>query len=264
MHGLRRGAAATAIVTACGVGAAIGVAQEPGAFSVTLTPNVADKGTVVDVVVDGSKLGTAAGGQAPTGARLITQKGFRFDPEAVAETCADGQACPAGARLGSGTANATVTFLGASRPVTAEITAYRGTPVQSGDLAGVVVDVHVPEFSQRFTAKGRVVGGEGVELRFDDIAGAGQVPAGISFRLDRLALEIGANRTVTVTRTKTKKVRTKSGKTVRKKVKVRVKVRRDLLRTPKTCAGTWTARGVITFADGQARTEPFTVPCRKR
>ncbi|MFA9272353.1 MAG: hypothetical protein ACEQSX_16690 [Baekduiaceae bacterium] len=261
MHGLRRGALAALVAAATITGVA--TAQGDDAFSVTLTPNVADKGTVVDVEVDGAKLGAAGNGPAPTGARLVAQKGFRFDPEAVAETCTDDTACPAGSRVGSGTANATVTFLGASRPVVADITAFRGTPVKSGDLAGIVVDVNVPGYGQRFTAKGRALqSAEGLELRFDDIAGAGQVPAGVSFRLDKLSLNVGAHRTVTVTRTKTRKVKTRSGKTVRRKVKVRVKVRRDLLKTPRSCDRTWTARGVITFADGLARTEPFSIPCR--
>lgn len=262
MHGLRRGAAvgaAAVVVGACGAA----IAQGPAAFSVTLTPNVVDKGTVVDVVVDGSQLGGAGEGQTPTGARLVTQDGFRFDPRAVAEVCTEDQACPAGSRIGGGTANATVGFLGVTRAVTAEITAFLGKPVKDGDAGGVVVDVRIPEFDQRFTARGRVLGGPPLELRFDDIAGAGQVPAGVSFRLDRLALKLGAHRTLIVTKTKTKKVR-RGGKTVRRKVKVKVKVRRDLLRTPKTCGGTWTARGVVDFADGQARTERFSIPCRRR
>lgn len=262
MHGLRRGALAGAAIVAAGAAAA--TAQSPDAFTVTLAPNIADRGTEVEVVVDGSKLGTAGQGQPPTGARLIAQRGFRFDAGAVAETCTDEKACPAGSRVGTGKADATVTFLGTSRPVTADITAFLGTPVKSGDLGGVVVDVNVPEFSQRFTAKGRVLAAaapDGLELRFDDLAGAGQVPAGVTFRLDRLSLSVEAHRTVTVTKTRVKKVRTKSGKTVKRKVRTRVKVRRDLLRNPKTCGGTWTVRGVVTFADGTASTSPFTIPC---
>jgi len=245
-------------------GAGVATGQSPDAFRVTLTPNAADRGTVVDVVVDGAKLGEAAGGaQAPTGARLVTQRGFRFDPGAVAERCIDAQACPAASKVGSGTATATVTIFGASRPVAADITAFLAAPATSGDLAGVVVDVRVPEFGQRFAATGRVLGtGGGVELRFDDVAGGGQVPAGVQFRLDRLALQVGAKRTVTVTRTRTKKVR-RGGRTVKRKVRTRVKVRRDLLRTPKTCDGTWTARGVVTSADGKATTFPFQLPCRE-
>lgn len=262
MHGLRRGAAlaAAAVVTA---GSAAAVAQAPDAFTVTLTPDRADRGTVVDVVVDGARLGAVSGGPAPTGARLAVQPGFRFDAGAVARRCTDPQACPAASRVGSGTANATVGFLGVTRAVAAEITAFLAGPVQAGDLAGVVVDVRVPGFDQRFTARGRVVqGAAGLELRFDDLAGGAQIPAGITFRLDRLALRVGANRTVTVTRTRTRTVK-RNGRTVRRKVRTRVKVRRDLLRTPRTCDGTWTAQGVVTFADGTATTLPFSIPCRK-
>jgi hypothetical protein len=250
------------------------------AVRVTLSSPVAGTGTRVSVEVDGSRLALPAGA-SPSGFALLVQQGFRADTSAVARRCAPEEAerfaCPAASKVAAGTATAAVTFFGITREVVVDIEGYLAPAVRPGDIAGIAVSAEAKDLDQRFTTTGRLVRAaapDGLALRFDDLAGGAQVPAGVSIALRSVSLTAGVARTVTVRRTVTRRtkvkrrVRGKDGRvrtrtvTVSRRVKVTRRERRHLVSTPSSCTGTWSARAIVSFAGGGEVAVPATVPCR--
>jgi hypothetical protein len=243
---------------ACGAGAlaaaAPAVAQAP--VTASLAPDTPRAGATLVLDASAQALGVPAGAP-PRALRVLVQPGFAFDPRAVPARCAPAaRTCPRAARILTGTAEASYTYLGFSGDATARIRGYLAPPRRPGDLAGIVVRGEVPALGRRFASAGRVLRApapDGLELRFEDLLGGNTVPGGTQIALRRLQLTAGARRTV-VTR---RRVRRGS-----KRVSIRVRSRRSLLRNPPACAGAWTGRVVLTLADGSERTVPVTLPCR--
>lgn len=232
------------------------LAQTSG-LSVTLDPAKPKRGSMVDLVLDGAALGDA-GGRPPTSVRVISQAGFRFDASAVAGRCRAGAtSCPDDARIGSGRARAAYSFLGLGGTASVKAEAYLTEPTQPGDLAGVVLLADIPELGRRISIDGRVLRApapDGLELRVENLLSGAGIPPGVSVTLQRLEVRAGASRTVV----RTKRVRRRG-----KRVKVRVRSTRSLVTTPKSCSGTWAARGIVGLANGGERLLPVAIPCRR-
>lgn len=220
------------IATAVSALAALAAAPALGApsGSVTLTPNQAGKPSTVslDIHPDGGN---------PKSIVVRVARGFKFDPRATKQKCSPDQAkagnCPAGSRIGGGTADATVHQNGGFFPdthFTAQLDLYAAPPPQPGDVGGVVIHFSEPKTGQQGSITGRVTKGADppydLVVRFDGSDQALKAPQGFSVRVDRIQASFGAKRTV-------KKTVKKHGKKHKKKV------RRYLVRNPKKCSGSW-------------------------
>jgi hypothetical protein len=189
----RRLALAVAALLLATVAAAGAEHFTPG--SLRLTPNKTRSATTL--VID------AAFAQQP-GAQLEAYnvdiaRGFRFDPRAVARRCSVAQArsstCPAASRIGSGSAEVSVSGQGASNgAATFGVDFYLVPPQRHGDLAGLVLAVGPKGSGGGFALIGRMVrlkrGPFGLELRFAD-AGK-QLPQGFTVQLNHIQAHIGA------------------------------------------------------------------------
>jgi hypothetical protein len=234
---------AIAALAVAGLLAVPATAQIPG-DPVRVEPNGAGKASHLLVDVRGSE-DPKANGRAPTQFAISATQGFKFDTRARADRCSDSEAkafnCPGDSRIGSGVANATASNGVITQAVTADVSIFLGPPRQSGDAAGVVVQFKERSSGSQGSIFGRIVklgssGPFGLEVRFDELGTANEAaPEGFTVRIDRLQAEVGAARTEKVT-VCCKTVR-KNG--VKKKVKYKKKVRRDLIRNPKTCDGAW-------------------------
>jgi hypothetical protein len=256
-----RRALAIAVVLAAALAAAAG-AQAPG-DAVRVDPNKAGIAShfLVDVRVSEDP---KAAGRSPTAAVIGSSAGFKFDPRARSERCsaerAKGFDCPANSRIGTGTANATLVHNGgvfAPQPLVIDVQAFLAPAQQSGDLAGMVLAFKERSSGQQGTTTGRVVKSGGVEVRFEDLAGAAQAPDGFTLRVDRIQLDVGASRTEKVT-VCCKTVR-RNGK--KKKVRYKKKVRRDLIRNPRTCSGSWPYQVRLRYSASDESVRDGSVAC---
>jgi hypothetical protein len=215
--------------------------------------------------------GTATSGQqVPQAIVADFQPGFGFDPDAVAERCSPGQAsggaCPEASRIGSGQAVVTASgpFLApGGQDFTATIDLFLAPPVQTGDLAGVVLQVSVPNMGRR-SLTGRILrlppGPFGTELRFEGLDQAGQAPPGYSATLKQLDVTVGAHRSVTTTRKVRRRVRTRHGRRRTRTRTVRHTVAHDLITNPATCDGAWEGRLTVHYSDHDD-TQDLSTPC---
>ena len=186
-----------------------------------------------------------SGEQAPRTLSLLVARGFRFDPRARRTSCSEEQrsrlSCPEASRIGTGTADGEATYLLQRFPFQATIDVFLAQKVQRGDLAGIAMVVREQRSGQTRSGRGRLLPildpAYGLELRFDALP-ATQAPPGASAELTRLQLTIGAQRTV-----RRKRIVRRRGK--RRRVVRRV--RYNLIRNPRACAGTWPYRVRATF-----------------
>lgn len=256
------------LTTAAGlaIGALLAVpalAQIPG-DPVKVDPSTAGKASHLIIDIRGAE-DPKANGRAPQSAVLAATAGFKFDPRARAERCSADKAkafnCPGASKIGAGTADATVSNGVISQPVTADVEMFLAPAPKSGDLAGVVLQFRERSTGQRGSTTGRVVkagGTFGLEVRFEDLSTANAAaPEGFTVRLDRLRADVGAARTEKVT--VCCKTVTKNG--VKRKVKYRKKVRRDLLRNPRTCDGTWEYQVRLRYSASDESVRDGSVAC---
>jgi len=228
--------------------ASAGAQAPPGAITATFNPNTPKTGATLGVQVDGTKL-DQSGMKTPASFRLDSPLGLRVDKRAVARRCTRPGSCPAASRIGAGTAVVSVSVFG---DVSVRLTAFLAPVKRAGDLAGVVVEGEAA--GQRLVMSGRMLpaaGDHGPTLLFEDLDGGRSLPAGFNARLKTLALTTAARRTVTV--------KTRKGKRVQRR-----RVTRHLLTTPRTCAGSWSATGTLTYTDGTNQSLTADIPCRAR
>ena len=169
--------------------------------------------------------------------------------------------CPEASRIGRGTAQgrAEGPFVpGGSFAFTATIDVFLAPAREVGDFAGVVVLVREPQSNQRFSGRGRILmianGPFGTETRFEGLSGAGQLPPGVTVKLDRVEMRVGAKRTV------------RRRVTVRRNGKRRRVIKRfrySFLTNPRTCSASWPYRLRVEYP---SRTDDFdgNVACRTR
>ena len=233
------GVAALATVLAAPAGA---TAQE-GEAKVTLSPAVAGKASRLSLEASGQAV--SSGQQSARAVSLLIARGFRVDPRARAARCSDEErrrlVCPAASRIGTGTAEGEGTFLLQRFPFRATFDVFLAEKTERGDVAGIALTVREEQSGRSGSARGRLfrVGDPtfGYELRFDSLA-TSQAPPGATAQLKRLALTIGAQRTV------------RRKRTVRRGGKRRCVVRKrryNLIRNPRACAGSWPFRVRATF-----------------
>ena len=189
-----------------------------------------------DTTHSAAKLVVNAGFDQKPGARLQAYnvdiaRGFRFDPRAVPVRCSVQQAqnatCPAGSRIGGGSATVTIAGQRSSFGVDFFLT----PPQRHGDIAGLVLSVRRPGTENGFALIGRMVrlahGPYVLELRFAD-AGK-QLPPNLEVQLNRIHAKIGARH-----------------------------AGHSLLTTPRTCGkGGWPFRLVVAYSTG---TETYSGP----
>jgi len=228
--------------------AAPAVARAPET-KLTLTPNVAGKGSTLSVESKGQS--EQIGDRMVRSAILSVQRGFKVDPRSRAARCNAQQAerfsCPEASRIGSGRAVVNASGLivpGGSQDFTAAIDLFLAPPVRRGDIAGVVASVSEPTTGQRGTATGRLVkvptGPYGIELRFDRFPSA-EPPPGVTIKLKELTLRAGAKRAVK-----------RRGK----------RFTFNLITNPAKCRGTFKGRVDIGFTDGSSLSTNIAAPCR--
>ena len=251
---------ATTLALAAALPASAGAAEAPPG-AVALAPDTAGRASAFEVELGPEVLGQTPQGNPPNAVSLLGTPGLKIDPRAVAGRCSDAQAdrfdCPSASRIGSGSAQGHAEGAlvpGGRYDFTASILVFLAPPRASGDLAGVVLQVSEPQSGQRFNAKGRIRRDPafGWETRFEGLAGGGQLPPGVTVKLDRITLRVAANRTVR------KRV------TVRRNGKRRRVIKRfrySLLTNPRTCTGAWPYRLRVEYAD---RTDEYdgAAPCR--
>lgn len=239
-------------------------AQVPG-DPVRVDPATAGKAShlVVDVR---SAEDPKAGGRSPQSAVLAAAQGFKFDPRARSDRCSAEEAkafdCPANSRIGTGTAQATVSNGVVSQPVTVDIRVFLAPPPRNGDVAGVVLQFKERSTGQQGSTTGQIVrtsGPLGLEVRFEDLgsAGAGAAPEGFTVRVDRLQADVGASRTEKV-KVCCKTV-TRNGK--KKRVRYLKKVVRNLIRNPRTCDGAWEYQLRLRYSSSDESVRDGSVAC---
>lgn len=212
----------------------LGLTDGAGAGA-TATPDTTNRGTTLGLDYD--LTAPPVSGRVPRSTTLTIQRGFRFDGRAVAARCTvtpEGNAtdnrCPPRSRIG--TATVTATAFGQTFPV--EVGLFLGAPLQSGDLGSVVGVASL--FGQTASGAGRLLmTGQGLRAVIASPDELSQYD-GLGVTVDHLTATVGAKR----------------------RVKGR---RRDLIRTPRTCAGTWAASAVLSFGDGTNATLDSQIPC---
>jgi hypothetical protein len=257
-------ALAAAAVAALAAAAPAGAQSTTTTATVKVAPNRTNRAVLLTIDAAG---GTSAAG-IPQGVTVLTARGFGFDPNAVATRCdpagAQQNSCPAESKIGTGTVDIQVDgpFAGAigagSYHGTSEI--FLGAPMQAGDLASLIVRLTI--LGTTTVATGRVIplatGPYGLQLAFDPLPQPPvQPPPGYTVNLQALHTDVAATRTMKKVRHK--RVR-RNGRLVRRRVVTRI--RHDLVRTPKKCAGTWPVNVAVRYP---ARTDTIDTPiaCRR-
>jgi hypothetical protein len=227
-----------------------------------LTPNTPGAGSSVHIQVGGTAPELA--GSLPESIALGVQRGFGFDPRAVAVSCTGDAltsgACPAESRIGSGEAVVHASGL-IDQDIPATIDVFLADPVQPADVASAVVLIKGAGVSRAVRTRllAPATGPIGYELRLEGIAAAVPAVPGVTFALRSLSLDLGARRRVTKTTHKRVRV-TRRGRRVTVRRTVRHHVTYNLLRNPKTCSGAWAVRLTVRVA-GADHVRDIGVPC---
>ena len=231
-------------------------------ISAALQPNTANSGSTLHVGVSGAAPELA--GVVPESLTLGLQRGFAVDLVAFSKRCDPNHAsigdCPAASRIGGGHA-----LVHASGLLTADVSAglvmFLAEPIEAKDLASVVMRVDVGSRSRALRARlvAPAGGPFGYELRIVGVAATLPTIPGVVLSLRSLVLDLGARRTVTKIVRKRTRV-TRKGKRVTVTRTVKRKVRRNLMRNPTTCAGSWGVRVTIRIA-GSDRIRDLATPC---
>jgi hypothetical protein len=217
--------------------AALAAPAAAQASSASVSPNTAGAASraSVDISFDQSA-------DNPSSVVVRVERGFAFDPRALAVKCdkahADANNCPAKSRIGGGTADVTAT-IGVFPPshLTAKVDLYLAPARRSGDIAGVVAHVKEEQSGSEGSVVGRIhpeVGGQfGLDTIFENLDKSFTPPQGVKVHLDRLQISFGGQH-----RTVKKKVKSKKHGKKKKKKKTK-SVRYDLIKNPATCTGSW-------------------------
>ncbi len=253
------------ITAALVLGLAGSASAQDTAITATLNPNAPGVGSKLHVAIGGAA--AELGGALPEAVTLHLQRGFKLDLATIVTRCdalhAPAGDCPEASRVGRGAALAHTSGL-ISADVQATIDIFLADAVQAGDLASVVLRVNVANQSRSVQARLRALpsGRYGYELSADGFAAAIPSLPGLAVELRGMTLDLGVSRNVRTTVTKRVRVR-RNGKRVTVRRKVKRTVRHDLIRNPRTCAGTWAARVTVRVA-GTDRVRDLTTPCARR
>jgi hypothetical protein len=257
--------------------APVAAARAQTAAPISFDPDIARQGTALVLGVDGTAL--SSDGQLPSSITAALPRGTRADTAAREELCSGGQAargtCPAASRIGFGRYVVTVTgFLapGGQTQLTWAIDAFLGRRAKPRDVASVVLvgkllgadnvstllapklGVTVPSSA---TSTGRLIrkasGKYGVELQLPGVPVDLQVPSPSMVTPARLELNLSAVRRTRQNFIRRYRIRTLSGYVIRK-VRDHRLVGHNLLRTPRSCGGSWPYELRVAFPGGVQRT----------
>ena len=277
-------AAACALITAA-----------PAAAATTAKLNPATAGAGSHLLLD------AQGGfhrqEIPGGLAIAVNKGFAFDPAAVAGVCSDdaakNDACPNNSIVGTGALDLLaegIAFGAGGQQFTAQLTFHRAAARQQGDPMGIVFAFKEVSSGYHGTTIGRVRSLDdpilGTQIEWNNLP-VPPLPPGMHFTFERLRLDLGAGTATPPVRVaptpkrkpNCRKVR-RHGKRYylcRKRVKTmrcrrsgkrwvcrkRAKSAQDggaFLTTPATCTGTWRIRLQLAYPSG-IETRDADAPC---
>jgi hypothetical protein len=251
------------------------LAPEPGA--VALEPSVAGQGTALLVDADASVL--ASGGRPAEWLTFALPHGVRVDGKARAPRCTRAQAakaaCPPSTAIGSGRFIVTVRDFaawGGQAQLAWSLAASLGTPVRRGDAASVVLTGKLlaadsvtaflgpalgPDVPRTVSVVARLVrrrsGAYGAELRLPRLPVELGVRPPVTATPARLELALSGVRRTREDVVHRVKVTTLDGTEIRK-VKDHRLIGHHLLRTPRTCRGSWASEVRAGFPAGVRRT----------
>lgn len=279
-----------ALAVACAL-----ITAAPAAAATTATLNPAMAGAGSHLLLD------AQGGfhkqEIPGGMALAVNKGFAFDPAAVAGVCSDDAAkndgCPANSIVGTGALDLLaegIAFGAGGQQFTAQLTFYRAAARQQGDPMGIVFAFKEVSSGYHGTTIGRVRSLDdpilGTQIEWDNLP-VPPLPPGMHFTFERLRLDLGAGSATPPVRVAPTPQRTPNCRKVRrhgkryylcrKRVKTmrcrrsatrwlcrkRAKSAQDgaaFLTNPVTCAGTWRVRLQLAYPSG-IETRDADAPC---
>ena len=283
------------VLSAGAVAAAPAAADTSQAPAGTAKLSPATPGAGAHLLLDAQ--GNAGGGfhrqEIPTGLAIMLQKGFAFDPNAVAGICSDDQAnndaCPPNSIVGTGSLDVLgegFAFGPNGQQFTAQLTFYRANPRQAGDPMGIVFSFKETSSGYHGASIGRVTTVDdpvlGPELVWDKLP-IPNLPPGLHFTLERLRVDLGAGTATPPVRVQAKKKRkarcrkvvrrTKNGKRRTVLVCRKKKTRHHtphharaaaaggaFLTNPGTCTGSWRVRLQLTYPSGTERRDAD-APC---
>jgi hypothetical protein len=250
-------------------------ARAQTASPIAFDPNNAALGTALVIAADGTAL--SSGGSPASSFAVALPRGTRVDAAARSVLCDRGQAargtCPLESRIGFGRFVVAVDGYapGGRTELTWSLDAYLGKPAQRGDVASVVLSAtllgadSVAELLEpalgttvprNATTIGRLVrrrsGAYGFDLRFPGLPAQLQVAAPITATPARLELSLSAVRRVRQNFIRRYRIRTPSGYEVRR-IRDHRLVGHELLRTPRTCSGSWPYELTVGFPGGVQR-----------
>jgi len=285
---MRQGTIALAL--AC---ALIMAAPAAAATTATLSPATAGAGS--HLLID------AQGGfhnqEIPGGLAIAVNKGFAFDPAAVAGVCSDdaanNDACPANSIVGTGVLDLLaegVAFGANGQQFTAQLTFYRATARQQGDPMGMVFAFKETSSGYHGASIGRVRSLDdpilGTQIEWNNLP-IPPLPPGMHFTFERLRLDVGAGAATPPVRVQPTAKRAPNCRKVRRHGKryylCRKRVKRwrchrsgkkwlcrkpaksaqdggAFLTNPTTCAGTWRVRLQLAYPSG-IETRDADAPC---
>jgi hypothetical protein len=272
---MRQGMIALAALCACAAAGPAAASTAP-AGTAKLDPATAGAGAHLLIDAQGPQGGGFHKQEIPTSLSIALNKGFAFDPAAVAGVCTDDQAandqCPANSIVGTGLLDVLgegFAFGLNGQQFTAQLTFYRANPRQAGDPMGVVFAFKELSSGYHGTSIGRVMPIDdavlGSQLHWDKLP-IPDLPPGLHFTLERLRVDLGAgtatppvrvkpkpncrktkrhHRTVYICKRRPKHMRCRKRKGVYICHKRSARAAQDggaLLTNPATCAGTWRVR----------------------
>lgn len=240
---------------------AAGAAAQLGA-PLALDPSVAGQATTLLVTADESTL--SPNGQPANSVTFDLARGMRVDTAALARLCSPGEAarsaCPEASRIGFGRFALAVrgyVLGGGETELSWSLDAFLGEPQQRGDAASVVLigkllgadtvaALLAPALGSSVptatTTVGRVIrrasGPYGIELRFPKLPVHLDVAAPATATPAVLELSLSAVRRTRQNFIRRIRVRTPSGYEIRKLPDHRL-IGHYLLRTPRSCHGSW-------------------------
>jgi len=251
---------------------------------IAFDPNNAALPTALVITADGTAL--SSDGSTASSLAVALPRGTRVDTAARSVLCSRAQAargtCPLDSRIGFGRFVVAVDdYLPDGRTeLTWSLDAYLGSPAQRGDVASVVLaatllgadsvatllepalGTGVPRTA---TTVGRLVrrrsGAYGYELRFPALPAALQVAAPATAAPARLELSLSAVRRTRQNFIRRYRIRTPSGYEVRR-IRDHRLVGHELLRTPRSCSGSWPYELTVGFPGGVQRSAGR-LPCLK-
>ena len=232
----------------------------PAAAGVTaqLTPNTAGAGAHLGLDVAGQDGGLRSR-QIPSGLAIGFQKGFAFDPAAVAGTCTDPSAaskgqCPPNSIVGTGSVQVLAegyAFGPNGQHFTAALTFYKAPPQAPGDPMGVVFYFREPQSGYQDASFGRLMAVDdpvlGMAVRWDRLP-IPKLPQGLYFTLQDLKIDLGAGAATPPVRVQPNHKKRHRTRRHHRRRASSSQSGAALVTNPTSCAGTWRIQAEVDYS----------------